>query len=141
MLADSCLSILHNQLKFNICNLPSSFIPDTEVPNFNELVAEKIGETLAYSCIFWGYHLFQSELGCETVERAEKFLETQGVFWIEAMSILKLLHTCGELLEFIKVWINWLQLLNYLFNSSRALIVKTALCMVSGQLLGICKSY
>ena len=97
-LALSCLSEL-KQLKFNICDLPSSFLCDSEVPGLQETITERIGDTLAYSCNFWTYHLFHSKLAYGIVTKVKTFLERQGVFWIEAMNLLELLPRCGEILD------------------------------------------
>ena len=58
--AYACLNMI-GQLRFNICGLPSSFIPDREVLEFERRVKENIGETLQYCYQFWSHHFIQSE--------------------------------------------------------------------------------
>lgn len=90
----ACLRTME-QLKFNICGLPSSFIPDREVPDFAKRVEERIGETLSYCCQFWSYH-FMREIQETVIDRLEIFLKERGIYWIEAMSLLDQLPGCGE---------------------------------------------
>ncbi|KAF5371921.1 hypothetical protein D9757_011498 [Collybiopsis confluens] len=87
------------KLRFNICDLPSSFVADAEVKGLQEKIKERIGETLEYSCWFWGKHLLATgPLVGNIVNVVESFLETKGVYWIEAMSLTKALAKGGEVL-------------------------------------------
>ncbi|KAE9385107.1 WD40 repeat-like protein, partial [Gymnopus androsaceus JB14] len=92
-LTNGCFKIM-DELRFNICSLPSSFIADRDVPDFDETVKKCIGEALQYCCRFWSYHFIQCEIHEEDVERLEKFLQAKGVYWLEAMSLLSLLAQC-----------------------------------------------
>ena len=87
------------QLKFNICGLPSSFIPDREVPGFEKRVEKNIRETMQYCCQFWSYHFMQCEIEEIVIDRLEEFLKEKGIYWIEAMSLLSQLPGCGEALN------------------------------------------
>jgi hypothetical protein len=89
------------RLRFNICDLPSSFIPDAEVEGLGKRIEEQIGETLEYSCSFWAYHLTQCKLNNDIVEELKIFLEKKVIFWIEAMNLLCSLSQCGWMLQSI----------------------------------------
>ncbi|KAF5371936.1 hypothetical protein D9757_011493 [Collybiopsis confluens] len=87
------------KLRFNMCDLPSSFVADAEVKGLQEKIQERIGETLDYSCQFWGSHLLATGPLVENIINVvESFLETKGVYWIEAMSLTKALAKGGEVL-------------------------------------------
>ncbi|KAF5341498.1 hypothetical protein D9757_014952 [Collybiopsis confluens] len=87
------------KLRFNICDLPSSFVVDAEVKGLQEKIKERIGEALEYSCRFWGNHLLAAgPLVKNILDAVEDFLKTKGVYWIEAMSLTKALAKGGEVL-------------------------------------------
>ncbi|KAF5362819.1 hypothetical protein D9757_014260 [Collybiopsis confluens] len=88
------------QLRFNMCDLPSSFIRDAEVEGLQERIKERIGETLEYSCHFWGNHVLATgPLVRNFTDEMESFLKSRGVYWIEAMNLMNALLKCGEVLE------------------------------------------
>lgn len=86
-------------LKFNICNLPSSFICDTDVPGLDRRIEENIGGALKYSCQFWSYHFILGEIQEGIIQKLEVLLREKGIYWIEVMSILGLLSDSGAIAE------------------------------------------
>ncbi|KIK59176.1 hypothetical protein GYMLUDRAFT_170091, partial [Collybiopsis luxurians FD-317 M1] len=89
------------KLRFNLCDLPSSFIPDAEVEGLNRKIRENIGETVEYCCQSWSHHIKIAEPQNKLMQDLKTFLQKKGVFWIEAMSLLKALGRCGEMLEVV----------------------------------------
>jgi hypothetical protein len=98
LLTHSCFCIMMSGLCFNICNLPSSFLFDSEVPNFQ--VEDKICDTLRYACQFWAEHMVQATASEHKALQAHmvKFLNTQVLFWIEAMNLLQASSQCAHML-------------------------------------------
>ncbi|THU87618.1 WD40 repeat-like protein [Dendrothele bispora CBS 962.96] len=95
-LTNICLDLMNKQLKFNICDLPSSFLADRDVPNIDQTIEEEINEGLWYSCNFWGFHLTNANLHeGEVIETFEKFMDEKILFWIEAMNLLGRLPWIG----------------------------------------------
>ncbi|KAF5337758.1 hypothetical protein D9757_015040, partial [Collybiopsis confluens] len=87
------------KLRFNMCDLPSSFVADAKVDGLQEKIKERIGETLEYSCWFWGNHLLATGPLVQNIwDTVESFLKAKGVYWIEAMSLTKGLAKGGEVL-------------------------------------------
>ncbi|KAJ3928346.1 MAG: hypothetical protein NXY57DRAFT_528981 [Lentinula lateritia] len=95
----SCFQIME-KLCFNICDLPSSFIKDDNVPEFNDKVSKKIPETLNYCCQFWTDH-FEIGQTDELFQRLQRILIEKGIYWLEAMSLLKSLPRCSKMLDVI----------------------------------------
>ncbi|KAH8795976.1 WD40-repeat-containing domain protein [Flagelloscypha sp. PMI_526] len=92
----SCLSQM-NRLRFNICNIQSSFTmdEDLEQPPINS-----IGRTLEYACQHWWEH-FQmcTENDQQNIENSiEQFLMEKGLFWIETMILLGNERRCRDVL-------------------------------------------
>jgi hypothetical protein len=101
LLASHCLSLMESQLRFNICNLPSSFLRDDEVPDIQMKIKQNLGESLQYSCLFWGHHLSRGKLAFEIAEQMERFMKRKILFWIEAMSIMGRLSECVRALDLV----------------------------------------
>lgn len=90
LLATRCLFLMEASLHFNICNVPTSFKPNTEIENIQELIHEHIPDALSYACRFWTYHLWQlgawSEL--EGFRKSVTALLSDRVLeWLEVMSL------------------------------------------------------
>ncbi|KAJ3858618.1 hypothetical protein EV359DRAFT_68863 [Lentinula novae-zelandiae] len=96
----SCFQIME-KLCFNICDLPSSFIKDDDVPGFKDKVSKKIPETLNYCCQFWTDH-FEIGQTDQLFQRVQKILIEKGIYWLEAMSLLKSLPRCSKMLDALK---------------------------------------
>ena len=57
VLTRRCFDITMSNLRFNICNLPSSFLLDSEVPGLAHLVQKNVSDILTYCCRYWSQHL------------------------------------------------------------------------------------
>ncbi|KAJ3886105.1 quinon protein alcohol dehydrogenase-like superfamily [Lentinula edodes] len=95
----SCFQIME-KLCFNICDLPSSFIKDDDVPGFKNKVSKKIPETLNYCCQFWTDH-FEIGQTDQLFQKVQEVLIEKGIYWLEAMSLLKSLPRCSKMLDAI----------------------------------------
>ncbi|KAJ7696256.1 hypothetical protein B0H17DRAFT_1269394 [Mycena rosella] len=67
-----CVRIMNKLLRFNVCNLPSSFLLNKDDKGLADRVETNISSKLRYACLHWAAHL------------ALKVL-----FWMEAMHLLK----------------------------------------------------
>jgi len=52
-LAFASFRVMMKELQFNMCDLPSSYLPDSDVSDLNDRVTNRISPELAYSCRFW----------------------------------------------------------------------------------------
>jgi hypothetical protein len=57
VLAQRSFSVMHKSLHFNMCNLPSSYMFDSEVPGLNASIDETFSLTLRYASRQWARHL------------------------------------------------------------------------------------
>ncbi|KAH0584811.1 hypothetical protein H2248_008090 [Termitomyces sp. 'cryptogamus'] len=101
LLAQSCFDIMQRELQFNICNLPSSFFEDTQVPNIQTCIKEKISGVLQYACQHWAQHVMKAipKEHKNILYKIEKFLEIHVLFWMEAMNLLQLSKQCHIMLQ------------------------------------------
>ena len=86
-LARSCLGLLLNGLKFNICNLETSYLANEDVTDLKSRVDERIPPALLYACRFWGDHLEHIGFEIDLYEKLRTFFETKLLFWLEALSL------------------------------------------------------
>lgn len=90
-----CLEVMmsrSNGLKFNICEFPSSFIRNQDIPDFNEQVSKRISPTLVYASKNWASHSDSLEewSALEILEeRVLGFLRSRFTQWLEVMSAMQ----------------------------------------------------
>ncbi|KAG8732043.1 hypothetical protein FRC10_001282 [Ceratobasidium sp. 414] len=83
-----CLDTMLQGLKFNICGLETSHVPNRTIPDLAERVQNAIAQHLCYSCLYWYSHLAQAEMGAAE-ESLRKFLFDKGlIYWLEALSLI-----------------------------------------------------
>ena len=114
LLTHSCFRIMLG-LCFNICNLPSSFLLDSEVPNLQ--VEEKICDSLRYACQYWAQHMVQATPSEHKALQAHivDFLHTRVLFWVEAMNLLQVSSQCARMLLEVRDCLQKVRKL-YIFN-------------------------
>ncbi|KAF5350385.1 hypothetical protein D9758_012451 [Tetrapyrgos nigripes] len=137
LLAGHCFDLMDNRLEFNICNLPSSFLPDNEVPGIGARVAQKLGEAVGYSCVFWGYHLTEGNTTEEINQKMERFLKKKVLFWIEGMNLLRKMSDCIKTLDLVlKVKFQEIEEVQNSFNTGFSKLVKVNTKMEDHQQMG-----
>ncbi|KAH8826467.1 quinon protein alcohol dehydrogenase-like superfamily [Flagelloscypha sp. PMI_526] len=101
-LTQSCLSYTYDHLRFNLCNIESSFVPDEEL----DPPIRAIGPLLAYACRHWWSHYKQSnpEMQRAMLGSVHRLIKEKGLFWIEAMSLLGYVRDCRDIFtEFVSM--------------------------------------
>ncbi len=51
-----CLKLMNQKLKFDICDINTSFKPTQEIPGLKTTIDNFISEALQYAAIYWGNH-------------------------------------------------------------------------------------
>lgn len=88
-LAALCLNILFSELRFNICNIPSSFLRNRDVKNLASLAEAKISRHLRYACCYWMHHVARiPNVGIRILDKISQFLQHYFLFWLEVTSFL-----------------------------------------------------
>ena len=106
-LAQQCFSIMKQSLCFNICNLPSSFMLDSEIEHLNHLVKMRISKVLQYGCQHWAQHLTRAgNVNNNSLYTSfQYFLTEQFLFWVEVMNLIDSKRQCLLLLQAAQQWI------------------------------------
>jgi hypothetical protein len=88
MLVHASLRIMNDRLRFNICNIPSSFLPNS-LSIFPDKIDSIIPCALSYACRFVWFHLKEASYDFELDPlHTVPFLREKLLFWIEALSCL-----------------------------------------------------
>jgi len=115
VLADACFRCMKDGLRFNIANIPSSFVLDVDNPMLANAVKENIPPVLSYSSRNWSYHLSATaSIGLH--DSISDFLQLRALFWIEAMNLLGLRGLCSSMLRTVHDWVISSQVSFFLFK-------------------------
>ena len=93
------------ELRFNICNLMSSFVFDEDVPGLEDRVKEHISPALSYACWYWGEHLARGNFSVPAHERLSEFLTKRLLFWMEVLNLKRQIAVGGEILRKAQKWL------------------------------------
>lgn len=98
------LRVMRESLRFNICQLDSSYLCNTEIGGLDQRIKYYVSPHLSYSCRHWTSHApasaFDSRLAAEI---GELFNDVRVLFWIEILGLLNgLSATPGALLRVAK---------------------------------------
>ena len=79
-LANRCLWIMNLNLRFNIANCKTSYLPNSE----QELAT--IPKSLEYSCLHWAHHVVAVDNPVPLMLHIENVLLEKFLFWLEVLS-------------------------------------------------------
>ena len=113
-LAVASLSVMQAGLRFNICELETSYICNSEVVGLEKKVEENILPHLLYSCRFWAAHLRDAYFDAELLQLVRRLVTgVQVLFWLEALGVSKFI---GEAYWALISTERWLQVGLFLNN-------------------------
>jgi hypothetical protein len=104
-----CFQRMKNKLKFNICKLQTSYLPNIKVKNLQERIKTTIPSSLMYSCRFWAAHLLDTTSGRgdhdALLKEVTDFLHCRFLYWLEVMSLANEIPTANIALLKAASWI------------------------------------
>jgi hypothetical protein len=104
-LATACLGVMKDELRFDMCQFPSSYLRNSEVNDLKERVAKSISPALRYSCRFWTRHLSLVVFNSGLARAVREFFNHERLlFWFEALSLLNSINTCAVALSSVVQW-------------------------------------
>jgi hypothetical protein len=105
----SCLRIMQQGLKFNICGLKSSYKMNYQVDDISALAYSCIPSYLAYACQYWADHLrgivSNEKRDADIVNLLRNFLNFHLLYWLEALSLLSKSHIASKSLLIAAEWL------------------------------------
>ncbi|KAG2343052.1 WD40 repeat-like protein [Suillus weaverae] len=106
-LAFASLRVMDSErgLRFNICSLENSYLPNSSVPDLEKRVKESIPAELSYSCRFWGAHVSSTTFESSLAKEVEAFFNGERLlWWLEALALMKSLGGSVVTLSSITDW-------------------------------------
>ncbi|KAB5591966.1 hypothetical protein CTheo_4598 [Ceratobasidium theobromae] len=105
LLAGGCFDVMKEQLRFNICNLESSFMSDRDVPDLEQRIRNNISPSLFYASRYWGDHLQSGNASDGLRDKLIDFLSHRLLFWVEVMNLKQRIGRAEEILLDAQNWL------------------------------------
>jgi hypothetical protein len=103
----SCLNLMRERLKRNICNLDDHAVL-REVEDLPTRQKTHIGDALRYACCFWTRHLMEIPSNSSNVEEVynaiDGFFKTHFLFWIEVLCLMGNLNAGVHAINDVQQW-------------------------------------
>ncbi|KAB5591833.1 Vegetative incompatibility protein HET-E-1 [Ceratobasidium theobromae] len=104
-LARRCFALMKDQLRFNICDLKSSFVRDRDIEDLDNRIKQFISPALSYACRYWSDHLRQVAVSEELFPYINEFLSDRLLFWMEVMNLKRWMKLGARMLPALKLWL------------------------------------
>ncbi|QRV93578.1 Vegetative incompatibility protein HET-E-1 [Ceratobasidium sp. AG-Ba] len=133
LFAQKCFDLMKRLLRFNICRLESSFIPDAETPAISSRIQEEIPLHLYYASRYWAEHTIAAGT-CDWLRiELDTFFRQHFLFWLEVMSLRDVVQTGVELLSRLCSWMKKLGTRDNLSECRDALRFATTVAGIPGS--------
>ncbi|KAG2336413.1 hypothetical protein BDR05DRAFT_1005889 [Suillus weaverae] len=100
------LRVMERGLRFNICDLKSSYLPNSEVPGLKERIQKCISPHLSYSSRFWTSHVRTTPFDKELAKEVKLFFDHEQLFfWLELLALINALNGAVPALPLIAQWL------------------------------------
>jgi len=101
----SCLDLVLHNLKFNICNLESSYLANSDVQDLTSRIAKHIPPALLYACRYWDDHLNPLNFETDIFNKLQAFFDKNFLFWLEVLSLTGSVRLALPALSSLDVWL------------------------------------
>jgi hypothetical protein len=86
-MALACFRVMEQNLTFNICQIPTSFLRNVDIPEIAGLLEKHIHDHLSYACRFWAFHVSATPSSEFAQKDSESFFLKEFLYWLEVMSL------------------------------------------------------
>ena len=104
-LAHSCLSLMLDDLKFNICNLESSYLANKDVEDLEVRISKHLPPALSYACRLWDDHMGHFGFEADLFGKLQTFFMKKFLFWLEALSLMNTVGYASPALSSLSKWL------------------------------------
>ncbi|KAJ6457822.1 WD40 repeat-like protein [Mycena vitilis] len=87
LLTANLIRVMQTELKFNICELPTSYLRNRDMPGIQSRLTAYISGQLRYACRYWADHLSAVPFHFDIAQKAYNFLVDKFLFWLEVLSL------------------------------------------------------
>src|SRR6267154_849865 len=124
------LRVMEHGLRFNMCDLTSSYLPNSKDPGLEERVQRCILPHVSYCCRFWAAHIQATVFDTELAKEIRLFFDHERVlFWLEALGLLNAISGAAATFPCIVQWLKvstWYHVVSdYMFTRNRRAILDT----------------
>jgi hypothetical protein len=88
-MALACFRVMEQNLTFNICQIPTSFLRNVDIPELTGLREKHIPHHLSYACCFWAFHVSTTPSSEFAQKDLESFFQKDFLYWLEVMSVIQ----------------------------------------------------
>ncbi|PLB41707.1 WD40-repeat-containing domain protein [Aspergillus candidus] len=96
-----CLHVMNQNLKKNICNLPS--YGTVRMTISRQHISDRLPPELQYSCRYWTHHLTHSRDAISWSDKILAFLNDHFLHWVEVMSLLDAISEALQSINTLKL--------------------------------------
>jgi hypothetical protein len=104
-LALSCLGLMLHSLRFNICNLETSYLANKDVEDLEVRIVQCLPPALSYACRLWDDHLEHVGFETDLFGKLQAFFGEKFLFWLEALSLLNGVGLASPALSSLSIWL------------------------------------
>ncbi|KIK53567.1 hypothetical protein GYMLUDRAFT_1025348 [Collybiopsis luxurians FD-317 M1] len=104
-LAKSCMDIMLHGLHFNMGNLATSYVLDSEVLSLGSQVESKLGKELGYAVQYWIPHLIEQDANDSLFYPLVELMEEKVLFWVECMNLMQKKEDCYRNILNLQIWL------------------------------------
>jgi hypothetical protein len=101
----ACLRTMKENLRFNICELKSSYLRNSDIPGLDSQVEQYTPPHVFYSSRFWASHLAETVFDVKIFDHLRYFMQNQFLFWLEVLSLIKLVNLASGMLRILADWL------------------------------------
>ena len=104
-LAHACLGLLLDGLKFNICELETSYLANDDVKDLSTRVNQHIPPALLYASRFWVHHLKHTDFKTDLFQKVETLFKEKFLFWLEILSLTRNIVHAPSAFATLNMWL------------------------------------
>jgi hypothetical protein len=104
-LAHSCLGLMVDKLKFNICELETSYLANSDVPDLEPRILQHVPPALSYACVYWDKHLERLAFKHNLFTKLRFLFEDKFLFWLEVLSLKNSVGIALPALSSLALWL------------------------------------
>ena len=104
-IVEQCFTVMKDMLRFNICDLDSSFVRNDDIPDLANRVKARIPSHLRYACVHWTHHISDAPYSPDLRNILDDFARHRLLFWFEVLSLVRAFgHVAGRGLYDASQW-------------------------------------
>ena len=104
-LAHSCLGLMLHSLRFNICNLKTSYLANKDVEDLDMSIVQHLPPALSYACCLWDGHLKHLDFDIDLFDKLQTVFGEKFLFWLEALSLMNSVGLASPALSSLSRWL------------------------------------